>query len=672
MEPLANSAARGPEEGAARAGEAPLMASALAAQLELALDAIFARDAQRRITFWNKGAQETYGYSAREALGRRPQDLLRTEYPLPLERIEQIVAERGGWEGELVQHAKDGRRLVVESRWAAHYDERGNLAGLLEVNREVTHRLADQAAMLECAPDAFVGVGGDGLIMLVNAQTETLFGYAREELIGCPLATLVPERFRERHETHRAAYFEDPRVRPMGEGRLYARRRDGSEFPAEICLSSVQTADGAVALAAIRDVSERLAAAEERERLRAQAEREKLRNQVEQTHRLESLGQLAGGIAHDFNNLLAVIINYAAFVADDLEGASRTDGGARWQGTRHDLRQVRMAAERAAQLTHQLLAFARREVVQPEVIDVNDVVGDVEQLLRRTLGEHVELTSSLQKGLLPVLMDPGKLEQILVNLAVNARDAMPDGGVLRIDTANVQLDEEYVSARPELSAGPHVRIRVSDTGTGMSQEVLERAFDPFFTTKPQGEGTGLGLATVYGIIKQAGGRAQVYSEEGVGTTFTALLPATELTQAQRAREEQARAQERMPPPAAGGETILLVEDELALRAVARRILTRAGYRVIAVASGVEAIALAATELEEIDLLLTDVIMPQMQGPQLAERLREARPELRVLFMSGFAQPILDSRGTLGEGVLLLEKPFSAPALLERVNEAFGR
>ncbi|HUB73958.1 MAG TPA: PAS domain S-box protein [Solirubrobacteraceae bacterium] len=688
MEPLADSAARGPEDDAARAAEARL-ASALAAQLELALDAIFARDARRRITFWNKGAQETYGYSAREALGRRPQDLLLTEYPLELEQIEQLVAERGGWEGELVQHAKDGRRLVVESRWAAQYDERGRLAGLLEVNREVTNRLADQAAMLECAPDAFVGVGGDGLIMLVNAQAEALFGYARDELIGRSLATLVPERFRERHETHRTAYFEDPRPRPMGEGRLHALRRDGSEFPAEICLSSVQTADGAVALAAIRDVSERLVAEQERERLRAQAEREKLRGQLEQTHRLESLGQLAGGIAHDFNNLLAVIINYAAFVADELQGASRVDGEARWQGTRHDLQQVRLAAERAAQLTHQLLAFARREVVQPEVIDVNEVVGDVEQLLRRTLGEHIELTSALQEGLLPVLMDPGKLEQILVNLAVNARDAMPDGGVLRIDTANVQLDEEYVSARPELSAGAHVRIRVSDTGAGMSQEVLERAFDPFFTTKPQGEGTGLGLATVYGIIKQAGGRAQIYSEEGVGTTFTALLPASERSQ-EHADEARAQAGEAgagraqaggapaqageagAAPRAEGGETILLVEDELALRAVARRILTRAGYRVIAVASGAEAVALAATELDEIDLLLTDVIMPQMQGPQLAERLREVRPELRVLFMSGFAQPILDSRGTLGRGVLLLEKPFSAPMLLERVNEAFGR
>ncbi len=505
------------------------------ALLDLAPDAIFARDAERRITFWNRGAETTYGFSDEEAHGVAAGELLRTEYPITLEEIERIVTETGSWDGDLVQHTKDGRRLKVESRWAAQYDESGALAGLLEVNRDITSRL----------------------------------------------------------------------------------------------------------------------------HLEAEAVRERLRNQLHQAQRLESLGQLAGGIAHDFNNLLAVIINYAAFVSDDLNAEAITDKSR--QAMREDIEQVRLAAEKAAHLTHQLLAFARREVVQPEVVDVNDVVSDVEQLLRRTLGEHVEFCSSLADGLRPVLVDPGQLEQILVNLAVNARDAMPDGGVLRVDTANVEVDETYAASRPELTPGDHVRLRVSDTGTGMPAETAQRAFDPFFTTKPPGQGTGLGLATVYGIIQQAGGRAQIYSEPGIGTTFTVLLPATE--QAASPTETLSET-----PTPRGEETILLVEDEPALREVTRRILAGAGYRVVVAENGLEALAVAAAHPDPIDLLLSDVIMPQMPGPQLAQKLLAQRPSLRVLLMSGFAQPILDSGGFLQDGMVLIEKPFSGPALLMKVAQ----
>ncbi len=539
------------------------------ALLDLAPDAIFARDAERRITFWNRGAQTTYGFSAEDALGVAAGELLRTEYPIPLDEIERLVAETGGWEGDLVQHTSDDHRLVVESRWAARCDEAGQLTGMLEVNRDITARLASQTALLELAPDAIVGIGRDGLIVLVNAQVETLFGYAREELLGRPVEMLVPERFHDTHSSHRAGYFADPRTRPMGAGlELFARQRDGGEFPAEISLSSIETDNGTLAIAAVRDISERVVAARERERLETEAERERLQNQLHQAQRLESLGQLAGGIAHDFNNLLAVIINYAAFVADDLDADEITEKGR--QSMREDIEQVGLAAEKAAHLTHQLLAFARREVVQPEVVDVNDVVGDVEQLLRRTLGEHVELHSSLAEGLRPVLADPGQLEQILVNLAVNARDAMPDGGSLRIDTANMDIDEQYAASRPELSPGPHVRLRVSDTGTGMPPETAQRAFDPFFTTKAAGEGTGLGLATVYGIIQQAGGQSQIYSEPGVGTTITVLPPSTDRT------NSLAETPADTPSPS-GDATVLLVEDEQALREVTRRILTGAGY-----------------------------------------------------------------------------------------------
>jgi PAS domain S-box-containing protein len=635
------------------------------ALLDLAPDAIFARDGKRRITFWNHGAETTYGYSSAEALGVVAGSLLSTEYPVALEEIERIVTLTGSWQGDLVQHTKDGRRLVVESRWAAQYDGAGGLQALLEVNRDITARLRPQVALLELAPDALVGIGPDGLIALVNNQVRDLFGYTREELLGSPVELLVPPRFHGSHAAQRAGYFADPRRRPMGAGlELFARRRDGSEFPAEISLSSTETDAGPLAVAAIRDISERLEAAHERERLKAEAERERMQNQLHQSQRLEALGQLAGGIAHDFNNLLAVIINYAAFVADDLEAAGSGEED-RWTSTREDIRQIRLAGERAAHLTHQLLAFARREVVQPEVVDVNDVVMDVEQLLRRTIGEHVELRSALAEDLRPVLIDPGQLEQILINLAVNARDAMPGGGTLRIDTANLDVDAEYADARPGLTPGRYVRLRVSDNGEGMSAETVQRAFDPFYTTKPPGEGTGLGLATVYGIIQQAGGRSQIYSEPGVGTTITVALPAT--------------LQSPSPEPSVGprpararGGTILLVEDEEALREVTRRILTRAGYEVIAAPGGEEALAAAEAHGEPIDLLLSDVIMPHMAGPELARRLLKSQPGVGVLLMSGFAQPILDAGGHLDAGVRLIEKPFSGPLLLETVAQIIER
>ncbi|HUB35455.1 MAG TPA: ATP-binding protein [Solirubrobacteraceae bacterium] len=522
-----------------------------------------------------------------------------------------------------------------------------------------------QTDLLELVPDAIVGVEESGGIAFVNGAAGDLFGYTREQLVGQPLDMLLPERLREVHREHVHRYLAHPQSRPMGTSVLSARRSDGSELPVEISLGAHQTEAGAIVVAAIRDVSERMALASDRERLLAEAEQEHHRNQSNRAQRLESLGELAGGIAHDFNNLLAVIINYAAFVAEDLERATGEAGGGRWRSVREDVDQVRLAAERAAQLTHQLLAFARRELVQPEVMDVNDVVGDIEQLLRRSLGEHIELRSSLAEDLHPVLMDPGKLEQILVNLAVNARDAMPDGGVLTIDTANVDIDEDYAASRPDLSAGPHVRLRVSDTGTGMPREVAERAFDPFFSTKPPGQGTGLGLATVYGIVQQAGGRAQIYSEAGIGTTFTAVLPATDRAPSRAPAEAHAA-------PAEGPATILLVEDERALRDVALRILAGAGYQVLVAADGEDALRQAADHEANIDLLLSDVVMPHLHGPQLVRRIREHRPGIRVLFMSGFAEPILDAGGKLGEGETLIEKPFSGQTLLAKVAQVLTR
>ncbi|ABW15775.1 PAS/PAC sensor hybrid histidine kinase [Parafrankia sp. EAN1pec] len=635
--------------------------------LDAAPDAIVGVRPDGRIALVNAQAERLFGYDRDELVGQ-PMEILVPEAlrgAHPARRGAYLSDPRPRPMGagvELAARRRDGTEFPAEISLSAVQTVEGIF--VTAAIRDVTSRKRAEAmfrGLLEAAPDAIVGVRPDGRIALVNAQAERLFGYDRDELVGQPMEILVPESARHLHPRHRTRYFDDPRPRPMGAGmQLAARRRDGTEFPAEISLSALETEDGLLVSAAIRDVTDRLEAQAERERLRAQAERERLEVQLHQSQRLESLGQLAGGVAHDFNNLLAVIINYTAFVGEVVGTAARDQGG-RWESARRDIEQVQRAADRAAQLTHQLLAFGRREVVQPRPLDLNGVVHDMEQLLRRTLGEHVELHTSAHPGLWTVLADVGQIEQVLVNLAVNARDAMPGGGTLTIDTSNVSVDDETAAAHPGLCSGRFVHLRVSDSGTGMSPEVAARAFEPFFTTKTKGEGSGLGLATVYGIITQAGGHVEILSTANVGTTVSALLPAVD--GAVPAAEEQLADGELF-----GGETIMVVEDEPAMRELTRRILARNGYQVIIAASGPEAISLASTTREEIHLLLTDVVMPQLLGSEVAERIRQQRQDLRVLYMSGYAQPVLARNGTLAPGLALLTKPFSERVLLSKVRE----
>ncbi|HEX3607058.1 MAG TPA: ATP-binding protein [Candidatus Dormibacteraeota bacterium] len=517
--------------------------------------------------------------------------------------------------------------------------------------------------LLEAAPDAILAVDSDGLVVFMNAQAERLLGYGRDELVGRPVELLVPEGVRRVHPSHRKRYVGDPRPRPMGAGmELAAQRRDGTRFPAEISLNAMESPDGPLVAVGIRDVTERLRALAEGERLRAEAERQRFESQLHQSQRLESLGQLAGGVAHDFNNILAVILIYTAMVAEEVTRATALPGGERWEPVRADIAQIHQAAERATALTHQLLAFGRREVVRPRVMSLNEVVAGVEEMLRRTIGEHVELEVALAPDLARILADPGQIEQVLVNVALNARDAMAGGGRLTIDTANVSVRAGDHMA-PLQEPGDFARLRVSDTGAGMTAEVLERAFEPFYTTKPKGEGSGLGLATVYGIVTQAEGTVRIYSEPGIGTTFTAMFPTTEAIAV--SPEPTAAAAAQSP----GGETVLVVEDEEAMREVTRRILARNGYEVITARGGEDALATIRAHQGRIDLLLTDVVMPQMLGKEVAERSAALLPGLRVLYMSGYAHPVLTSQGTLAEGVTLLEKPFSAPVLLAKVREA---
>jgi nitrogen-specific signal transduction histidine kinase/CheY-like chemotaxis protein len=390
-------------------------------------------------------------------------------------------------------------------------------------------------------------------------------------------------------------------------------------------------------------------------------DRDRLEAQQQLAQRLEVLGRLAGGVAHDFNNLLAVILNYAAFVSEEVSAAPEWS---RRTQVADDVEQIRLAAQRATELTHQLLAFARRDVVQPLVIDLNEAVRGVEEILRRTLGADMELVFALADGLSPVLADPGQIEQVMVNLAVNARDAMPNGGTLSVETANVDVDAESVAGGATEPPGRYVRLRVSDTGTGMSPDVIAHAFEPFFTTKRSGEGTGLGLATVYGIVAQADATIAIQSELDAGTTFTIMIPVTEEV---ATTVDEPTPYERTPK----GETVLIVEDQDALREVTERIFTRNGYRVITAANGPAAIALVRKHRGEIHLLVTDVVMPHMLGREVAERISALRPEIEVLYMSGYARPVLASQGRLEPGVTLIDKPFSEAALLAKAGQVLN-
>ncbi|WP_203790820.1 PAS domain-containing hybrid sensor histidine kinase/response regulator [Paractinoplanes rishiriensis] len=634
--------------------------------LEAAPDAIVGVAPDGTIALVNAQVEQLFGYQRDQLLGQ-PVEILVPEYA----RDRHPGYRRGYLTDPAPRPMGAGMQLAGRRRDGSHFPAEISLSSIQTDDgilvsaaiRDVTERTRAEAkfrGLLEAAPDAIVGVAADGQITLVNAQAERLFGYHRDELLGQPIEILVPDRVRRVHPAHRTDYFRHPQPRPMGAGtQLAARRKDGTEFPAEISLSALDTEDGPIVSAAIRDVTDRIEAQAERERLKAAAERERLEAQLHQAQRLESLGQLAGGVAHDFNNLLAVMLNYTTFVAEEIADAADREGG-RWPQVSHDIRQIQRAGERATELTHQLLAFGRREVVRPQVLNLNTVVAEIEALLQRTLGEHIQLHTTPDPHLWPVLADPGQLEQVLVNLAVNARDAMPDGGTLSIDTTNLTI-ADTTTAPPGLRTGRYVKLRVADTGTGIAPDVAERVFEPFFTTKPKGEGTGLGLATVYGIITQAGGHADIRSCPDAGTAFTAYLPATDQ------QPEQVEQPTAPAPRSHSGETVLVVEDEEALREVTRRILSRNGYHVLTAHNGPEALKIAEQCTHDIHLLLTDVIMPHMLGKELATKIRDLSPHTRVLYMSGYAQPVLASQGTLDPGVILVEKPFSETTLLDRIR-----
>jgi light-regulated signal transduction histidine kinase (bacteriophytochrome) len=544
---------------------------------------------------------------------------------------------------------------------------------------------------------------GDDLIIWVRRERIDVVTWAGAIPDDGPTATGPGEQPETLEQAHRTRDFSPRKQDVRGRSRSWQR----SDLAAAHALG--EALPEALLRRARRLLAERDAGSRA-ERAASTATRERLERELQRKLRLESLGKLAGGVAHDFNNLLSVILSHAEFVEDALGVAAREPGGERWAEVTSDTRQITLATQRAALLTRQLLTFARREVSQPRPLDLNVVILDLEVLLRRTLGPHIDLQLFLTAEPTTVLADPEQVERVLVNLAVNARDAMPNGGLLTIttDTTTVAEGDQQTllatggnsagdswagggavipaatgeasgpgtgmgatgtgvtglgTAGPEKSpplVGRHVRLRVGDTGSGIPKDVLDRVFDPFFTTKGEGEGSGLGLATVHGIVNQAGGRIAIYSERGIGTSVTVLLPATDAIIESSVVEPVVIAHD--------DRTILVVEDEPAIREVTRRILESTGYQVLMAETGPEAVATAETFPGTIDLLLTDVVMPGMLGREVAARVRAARPNVGVVFMSGFAAATASEAGTLEFGALLLDKPFTRNQLLTKLAE----
>ncbi|MFZ0564563.1 MAG: PAS domain S-box protein [Terriglobales bacterium] len=637
--------------------------------------------------------------------------------------------------------------------------------------------------LLEALPDAIVAVDSEGMIVQINSQTQALFGYTRDELIGQKIEALVPESYRRRHHEHREHFAEKPKTRRMGADlELYGRRRNGSEFPVEISLSPVSTDKGMFVLSAIRDISDRKRIAEELRRANEELHRrtseqlgeyrtrlasiidssedaiigkdlngmitswnkgaeriygytpeevvgknisllapsdrpdeipeilrkivrgesidhyesvrvtkdgrqlnvsisvsplrsasgdivgasaiarditaqKRAEGQVRQSQKMEAIGRLAGGVAHDFNNILGIISACAEFLRDRIDPAA---------GPLQYVENIRKATERGSSLTRQLLTFSRSSAIQPRILDLNERLKDVSKLLRPLMGDDVEILIVSKSPAAVVEADPGQLDQIVVNLAVNARDAMPRGGKFILETRTERFDETFADQHQQMPPGKYILLAVSDTGSGMDEATVSRIFEPFFTTKEAGKGTGLGLATVYGIVKQSLGHIMVYSEPGHGTTFKIYLPSADHKIGLAANPEV-----EAVSPKRHGTTIMLVEDDEIMRGLTKQLLEEHGYTVIDTDDGTSALEWLESHPDPVDLLLTDVVMRRISGPELVERVKGTRPNLKVVYMSGYTGELIAEREVLSRGITLLEKPFSRTALLNTIHKTLG-
>lgn len=613
-------------------------------------DIIMAVDNNKVYTWANRAGHEFFG---NDVIGKEAASYFEgTQATYDIVRP-LFTGSEGLFYVESWQRRKDGERRLLAWWYHVVKDEKGNVAGAMSTARDITERHQAERALagsqqlqgliLESVEDGIHGLDLDGRIVFENSAALKMFGWRPEEMIGQYSHTLIHH--------HRA----DGRPYPVEECPVYRTlydgqvrhvhnevffRKDGTSFPVEYTASALRDDSDAIvgAIVAFRDITEL----------------KQLQKQFLQSQKLEAVGELAGGIAHDFNNNLSAILGFSDLALDRLRPED---------SVHRYITQVKKAGEQSAALTRQLLAFSRKQLLQLKVLDLNALIADLKIMLQRMIGESIALHLRLHPELGHVRADPGQLEQVLVNLVVNARDAMPNSGTLTLETGNVDIDEAYACARPPMLAGPYVRLVVADTGHGMDAKTQARMFEPFFTTKERGKGTGLGLSTVYGIIKQSGGYIWVDSTPGQGTTFTIDLPRVE------ASLEPVRLPERSTPPYRSAATVLLVEDEEMVRAVARDTLQAQGYTVLEAMNGGAALLISERHQGTIDLLLTDVVMPYMSGPELAERLTAQRPAMRVLYMSGYTDDALAPHGVLQPVTAFLAKPFTPDSLLRAVREA---
>jgi PAS domain S-box len=554
-----------------------------------------------------------------------------SEFPVEIS-LSPIVTDKGTFVLSAIRDISSRKRIEEELRRANGELHRTTAAQLGEYRSRL-------ASIIDSSEDAIIGKNLDGTIISWNRGAERIYGYSPEEVIGKNISLLapadrpdeIPEILRRISSGERVEHHESVRL-----------AKDGRSLDLSISVSPVRDAAGTVvgASAIARDITAQ----------------KRVEAQLRQSQKMEAIGVLAGGVAHDFNNILGIVNACTEFLRDRID-----------PGAEHVVyvENIKQAVDRGTSLTRQLLTFSRTTAIQPQILDLNDRLKIVSKLLGPLLGDDIEIVISPRSDATIIEADPHQLDQVVMNLAVNARDAMPRGGKFVLETAEVEFDDEFAKQYPGLSAGKHVMLAVSDTGSGMTPEVIARIFEPFFTTKELGKGTGLGLATVYGIVKQNGGHILVYSEPGHGTTFKIYLPSAEH---KLDLPSKPAVQAEIPRR---GNTILLVEDDEMMRSLTRQLLEQHGYTVIEANDGQSALSQMESNDQSIDLLLTDVVMRHVSGPELAERLSAARPTLKVIYMSGYTGEMMANREGLTAGVTLIEKPFTRHTLLNTIHTTLG-